>query len=109
ASLALGFSLAALAVVAAVAAFWGIWLDGRRGLGPAVRGLVVGLAVLVLPAIGAWKVVTYPRLIDVSTDLISPPDMTHAAADRGPFDAAIVPPTAEDAALQKDAYPDIVP
>jgi hypothetical protein len=107
--LAVGFSLAALAVIAAVAAFAAIWRDGRKGTGPAVRGLIVGLVVLSMPAIGAWKIVTYPRLIDVSTDLIDPPPLAGAVLDRSQSDSPIVNPGAEEIALQKEAYPDIVP
>ncbi|MCR4282563.1 MAG: DUF1499 domain-containing protein [Bauldia sp.] len=107
--IALGFCLAALAVIAALAAFAAIWRDGRKGAGSALRGLIVGLAVLVLPAIGAWKVVTYPRLDDISTDLVNPPPLTRAASDRGPSDAPIAAPGEDEIALQKEAYPDIVP
>ena len=107
--IALGFAIAALAVIAALAAFVAIWRDGRRGVGPAVRGLVVGLLVLAVPAIAAWQLVTYPRLTDISTDLVDPPRFVRAMADRSPADAAIVAPGDDEAALQKEAYPDIVP
>ena len=107
--IALGFSLAALAVLAALAAFVAIWRDGSKGIGAAFRGIVVGLAVLVMPAIGAWQVVTDPRLTDISTDLADPPQFTLALLDRGPADADIVDPGPVEAALQKEAYPDIVP
>lgn len=107
-SLALGFTLAALAVIAGLVAFWAIWTDGRRGMALALRGVVLGILLLVLPAIGAWKMMTYPRLTDISTDLRTPPAMPHAAADRGPLDARITLPDAEEAALQKEEYPDIV-
>jgi uncharacterized protein (DUF1499 family) len=108
--IALGFSFAALAVIAALAAFAAIWRDGREGGGVALRGLVIGLAILALPAIGAWKVVVYPRLTDVSTDLVNPPELTRALLDRGPSDAPVSSVPDPDAAdLQKDAYPDIVP
>jgi hypothetical protein len=106
--LALGFSLAALAVVAAVAAFAAIWRDGRKGTGAATRGLIVGLAVLAMPAVGAWKVVTYPRLTDISTDLINPPALSFANLDRGPSDEPIGTLGPDDIAIHKDAYPDIV-
>ena len=106
--MALGFCLAALAVIAAVAAFAAIWRDGRKGAGRAMRGLILGLAVLTLPAFGAWMVVSWPRLNDISTDLVNPPPLTRAALDRGPLDAPIRM-DAGDAALQADAYPDIVP
>jgi hypothetical protein len=106
--IALGFALAALAVIAAVAAFTAIWRDGRKGVGPATRGLVVGLAVLSLPAVAAYQVVTYPRLNDISTDLEDPPALRFAVLDRGPADEAVRPLTADEIALHRDAYPDIV-
>ena len=107
--MALGFSLAALAVIMAFAAFTGIWRDGRKGAGAAARGLIVGLLVLVLPAVAAWKVVTLPRLIDVSTDPADPPQFERAQADRAPGDRLIVNPDDSEIAAQQDAYPDIVP
>jgi uncharacterized protein (DUF1499 family) len=109
ATMALGFSLAALGVIAALAAFEGIWRDGRKGVGPALGGLLLGLAILVLPLVGAWKLVTYPRLTDISTDLDDPPEFLLALDDR-PADAApLDPPDEEEADLQRDGYPDIVP
>ncbi len=107
--MALGFSLAALAVIMALAAFTGIWRDGRKGAGAAARGLIVGLLVLVLPAFGAWKVVTLPRLIDISTDPEDPPQFERAQADRAADDQTIADPADDDIAAQRDAYPDIVP
>jgi hypothetical protein len=107
--IALGFSLAALAVVAAIAAFVTIWREGRKGTGSAVRGFIVGLLVLVMPAVGAWQVMTDPRLTDISTDLANPPRYVAAVRDRGPADAEIVEPGPPEAALQTEAYPDIVP
>jgi hypothetical protein len=107
--MAVGFSLAALAVIAALAAFEAIWRDGRKGLGPALRGFLLGLAILVIPAVGAWKIVSYPRLTDISTDLDDPPYF-FAAYNNRPRDAnPISPPTDDDATLQREAYPDIVP
>jgi Protein of unknown function (DUF1499) len=109
ATMALGFSLAAAAVIAALAAFEGIWRDGRKGLGPGLRGLLLGLAILVIPIIGAWKLVTYPQLTDISTDLDDPPAFVLALADRPADSAPIVPPDDEAIEQQRDAYPDIVP
>lgn len=107
--MALGFGLAALAVIAATAALAGIWRDGRSGTGSALRGLLVGLLVLAIPGMGAWKVATYPRLNDVSTDLANPPALAAAASLRGEGDESVSPPGPEEIALQQEAYPDIVP
>jgi uncharacterized protein (DUF1499 family) len=107
--MALGFSLAALAAITALAAFSGIWRDGRKGAGAATRGLVIGLLVLVLPAMGAWKVVTLPRLIDIATDPQDPPQFERAQFDRAPDDQPIADPDDDAIAAQQDAYPDIAP
>lgn len=109
ATMALGFSLAALGVIAAIAAFEGIWRDGRKGIGPALRGLLLGLLILVVPIVGAWKLVTHPRLTDISTDLDDPPEFLLALSNR-PADAApLEPPDEAEAELQEEGYPDIVP
>jgi hypothetical protein len=107
--IALGFSIAALAVIAAVAAFEGIWRDGRKGVGPAARGLIVGLAILSLPAIGAWEIINYPRLTEVSTDPEDPPAFIAAIADRGADARPLANPSEEEIELQREAYPEIVP
>jgi hypothetical protein len=109
ATMALGFTLAALGVIAAIAAFEGIWRDGRKGVGAALGGLLLGLALLVVPVVGAWKLVTFPRLTDISTDLDDPPDFVLALINR-PADARpLTEPDEIDAELQLDAYPEIVP
>ena len=107
--MAVGFAIAALAVIAAVAAFMAIWRDGRGGTGAAVRGFVIGLLVLAIPAIGAWRIVVHPRLTDISTNPRDPPPFIRALADRASDDAAVVDAGQADIALQESAYPDIVP
>jgi hypothetical protein len=106
--MAVGFALAAGAVLAALIAFVAIWRDGTRGLAAALRGFVLGLAVLALPAYGAFQVVTLPRLTDVSTDPANPPPFVAVLRDRGPQDAPVLRPDAASVAEQVEAYPDIV-
>jgi len=96
--IAVGFSIAALAVIAAVSAFAGIWHDGRKGARTALGGLILGLVILSVPAIGAWRVIAYPRLTDVMT----------ALAERGNGARPLADPTDDQADLQRDAYPDLV-
>jgi Protein of unknown function (DUF1499) len=106
--MALGFSLAGLGVLAALGALDGIWRDGRKGVGPALRGLLVGLVVLSLPLAAAWKLVNYPRLTDISTDVDDPPAFILALADR-PADALpLTDPSDDEIDIQRDAYPDVV-
>lgn len=107
--MALGFSLAALAVVAAAAAFEAIWRDGRKGMGMAVRGLVIGALVLTLPLFAAWKLVTEPRLTDISTDPDDPPPFILAQAFVQEKSRGTGPFPEEDVELQREAYPDVVP
>lgn len=107
--MALGFTLAALAVVAAIAAFEAIWRDGRKGFGVALRGCILGLAILTIPAVGAWKIVRYPQLADISTDLENPPYFFAAYSDRARPGIRLGRPPADDIVLQQEAYPDIVP
>lgn len=105
--LALAFSLSALAVVAAVAAFEAIWRDGRKGFGSALVGFFLGLATLVIPAVGAWKIATYPRIVDVSTDFDDPPGFvvaSHIVENFGPEGVLD-----EELILLRQTYPDIVP
>jgi len=106
--MALGFSLAVLAVVTAVAAFEGIWRDNRKGFGLALRGAIVGLAILTIPAVGAWRIVHYPQLVDISTDVDNPP-LFSALANASNGAGLIGPMSGDKIALQNEAYPDIVP
>jgi len=108
-ALALGCILAAVAVVAAFGAFVAVWRDGRGGAGAAVRGLGLGLAVLAIPTVAAWRIVVYPPLTDIATDPRNPPAFAAARTDRAAGDAVIADPTEAEVALQEAAYPDIVP
>ena len=106
--MAVGFALAGLAILAAIASLEAIWRDGRRGLGSAIQGLAIGLIVLLVPLLGAWKLAIYPRLIDISTNVENPPVFVLALLDR-PDDARLPEEfTADQATLQRQAYPDLV-
>jgi hypothetical protein len=104
-AIAAGFGLAFAAVIASAIAFYGIWHDGHSGFAYALAGVLLGLLVLVVPAVGAWRIVTLPRLADISTDTVDPPFFAFAGQEgvRHP-----VRPPAGDAALQRAAYPDIL-
>jgi hypothetical protein len=109
AALALGFTLAALAMLTGIAAFAVIWREGSLGAGQATVGFVVGLALLALPAAGAWRVMTHPNLADVSTSPENPPVFAAAMAARAAEGAPAIAADAATVALQRRAYPDIVP
>src|SRR3954452_22516735 len=49
AALAIGLLLAVLAALLALIGFLRIWQEGRRGLGSAIRGLLLALAILAYP------------------------------------------------------------
>jgi hypothetical protein len=105
-SMAAGFVLAFAAVIAAAIALRAIWRDGRSGFGVAVFGLCLGLALLLIPAVGAWRIVMLPRIADVTTDTVDPPAFAFAGMD-GARHPSRPPPG--DIAMQRAAYPDILP
>jgi hypothetical protein len=105
ATIAAGFGLAFAGVIAAAASLHAIWRDGRSGFGIAMCGLILGLLLLVIPAIGAWRIVTLPRIADVTTDTADPPAFAFAGMEgvRHP-----VRPSPGDISMQRAAYPDIL-
>ncbi|MHA1158287.1 MAG: DUF1499 domain-containing protein [Alphaproteobacteria bacterium] len=109
AAMALGFVLAGLAVITAIAAFTSIWQDGREGVGRALRGLVVGLLVLSFPIFGAWRLVSEPQLTDITTSLDDPPHFASVLADHEAGDSRRRFIGEAGAALQREAHPDLVP
>ena len=98
---------AALAVLLALGAFVTIWRQGYSGLGRAVRGLLLGLALLAYPGYLASRAFELPNIYDVTTDTANPPRFVALARQR-PRDRVAYPGAAA-AALQEQAYPDIVP
>lgn len=98
---------AVLAVLLALGAFVTIWRQGYSGLGRAIRGLLLGLAVLAYPGYLASRALELPKIADVTTDTANPPRFVALARQR-PKDRVAYPGAAA-AALQEEAYPDIVP
>src|SRR3954453_16445004 len=68
ASLGAGLGLAVVALVLALLAFVRIWMEGRRGLGPAVKGLLLALVILAGPGFYGVRALPLPALNDVSPD-----------------------------------------
>ena len=98
---------AALAVLFAFLSFIPIWRDGRTGLGRALLGLLLGVALLAYPGYLAYVGRKLPPINDISTDTEHPPqfDMLARLRPRG----SNAYPGDKTAALQHAAYPDIAP
>jgi uncharacterized protein (DUF1499 family) len=107
--LAAGAVAAALALLVALAAFVMAWLtDVRRAMGLAAAALVVGAALAAPPFVLWRRAATLPAIHDISTDTESPPRFAavvplRAGAPNG------LEYSADVAAKQRDAYPEIVP
>jgi uncharacterized protein (DUF1499 family) len=106
ATFAAALVFAALAILLAFAAFVSIWRQGRTGLGRAVLGLLLGLALLAYPAFLGYRAWKLPAIYDVTTDTNNPPRFDALIRSRPPglntYHAAF-------AALQRASYPNIVP
>ncbi|KAA2236251.1 DUF1499 domain-containing protein [Salinarimonas soli] len=107
-TLLLGFGFAALAGLLALAGFVRIWIEGRRGLGSALFGLLLAVAVLAWPAVLAARAVLLPAIIDVTTDVVDPPAFSRSQAAMRARDGTVPPePPAETRTRQRLAYPRI--
>jgi len=65
--------LAVVAILLAFAAGIAIWREGIRGIGEAVTGLIVGVALIAYPLYLGVKAYRLPAIYDVTTDPIDPP------------------------------------
>src|SRR5262249_33377242 len=108
-TLAGALALALLAILLASGAAVSIWKDGVGGIGEAVTGLLIGLALIAYPLYVGVKAYKLPAIYDITTDPIHPPRFDPIARLR-PRDANPVPYaglyTAEQ---QRTAYSDIEP
>jgi uncharacterized protein (DUF1499 family) len=107
ATFAASLVFAGIAISLAFAAFVVIWRQGTGGLGRALLGLFLGLALLAYPAFLGTRALRLPAISDVSTDTTNPPrfDVLARLRPRGRSDY----PGAAAAALQRKAYPDVAP
>jgi uncharacterized protein (DUF1499 family) len=109
-ALGAGLAIALVAVGMSFVAFVRIWQEGRRGLGSAIKGLILAALVLAYPAVMAVRAVTLPQINDISTDTEDPPVFSRSRAalearsGRVPPD---VPPETRE--LQREAYVQIAP
>jgi hypothetical protein len=97
---------AGLAILLAFAAAVAIWRQGLGGTGRAVFGFFCAVALLAYPGYLGIRAVQLPDIHDVTTDLAHPPRFNVIARLRPRGTDAY--PTAA-AALQRRAYPDIIP
>jgi uncharacterized protein (DUF1499 family) len=107
ATFAAALVFAGLAVLFAFAAFIVIWRQGLGGLGRAFLGLFLGLALLAYPAYLGTRAIRLPEISDITTDTTNPPrfEVLARLRPRGRIDY----PGQAVAALQRTAYPDVVP
>jgi uncharacterized protein (DUF1499 family) len=102
-------ALALVAILLAFGAAVSIWKDGVGGIGEAVTGLLIGLALIAYPLYVGVKAYKLPAIYDITTDPIDPPRFDAIARLR-PRDAHPVTYaglyTAEQ---QRTAYSDIEP
>lgn len=78
-SLALGLGAAALALGLGIFAYVRLWFTGDKGWRPASFGVAFGLICLAPAAFAGYLAVSYPSTSDVSTALLSPPELIMAA------------------------------
>jgi uncharacterized protein (DUF1499 family) len=110
ASLAAGLALAGLAVLLALAAFVRIWMEGRRGVGQAVKGLILALLILAYPGLYALRALTLPALNDISTDIDDPPAFSRSRASLEARAGRLPPDLPRERRIaQREAYPQVAP
>lgn len=107
ATFAAALVFAGIAILFAFASFVVIWRQGTGGLGRALLALCLGLALLAYPAYLGTRAWRLPAISDVTTDTTNPPrfDVLARLRPRGRTDY----PGPAVAALQRTAYPDVIP
>ena len=107
ATFAAALVFAGIAILFAFASFVVIWRQGTGGLGRALLALFLGLALLAYPAYLGTRAWRLPAISDVTTDTTNPPrfDVLARLRPRGRTDY----PGPAVAALQRTAYPDVIP
>lgn len=89
-----------------------VWTTGKKGGGrTALAALILMIAILAVPVINLAETVRsgLPSIHDITTDIDNPPAFVAALALRGPNANSTHYDAAQTGALQKKAYPDIVP
>lgn len=105
-----GLVVALVAVGLSLFAFVRIWQEGYRGLGSAIRGILVAALVLAYPGFMAVQAVTLPRLADISTDTEDPPAFSRSRAALDGRKGHVPPEVSPEAREgQREAYLRIAP
>lgn len=109
-ALGAGLAIALMAIGLSLVAFVRIWQEGRRGLGSAIKGLIIAALVLGYPAVMAVKAVTLPPINDISTDTEDPPAFSRSRAALEARGGRIPPDVLPEAReMQREAYVQIAP
>jgi uncharacterized protein (DUF1499 family) len=107
--LASALTIAALAILTAVAAFVVIWMHGNPGFGRAITAFVLGVLMLAYPAYLGVQGYRAAAISDITTDAADPPRFEAIARVRPRGANPIAYPGADAAQKQREAYPDIAP
>lgn len=100
---------AALSLLFSLFGAVGIWRTGRPGTPRIVFATLVSLGLLAWPLVFLPTYQKLPRINDVTTDAVSPPQFETLAKMRPPGANPVAYPGAKFAAKQAKAYPDIKP
>ena len=103
------WGFAALALICGIVGIRSIWGYGLEGVAPAFSGLVLSVMILAVPAYFAVLLQTSPRLNDITTDTVDPPQFRVASQARTEDMNSTAYPGVSNARLQDDAYPDLQP
>lgn len=107
-TLAAGLGLAALAVLLSFLAYLRIWSEGRRGLGDAVKGMLLAILILAYPSYFMALGAMLPAIDDITTDTENPPTFSRSQAALQVRKGWIPPERpAEERIQQRQAYPRI--
>lgn len=109
-ALAAGLALAGVAVALSLLSFVRIWREGRRGLGRAVKGMLLAFLILGYPGYFAARAAILPPINDVSTDIENVPAFSRSRAALEARAGRVPPdPGPQARARQREAYPQIAP
>jgi uncharacterized protein (DUF1499 family) len=109
-ALGIGLSLGVLAILLSLIAFIRIWQEGRRGLGSAIRGILLALVLLAYPTYLALRAATLPPILDVTTDTANPPSFSRSRAAMAARGGYLPPePRAGTREEQRAGYEQIAP